>query len=152
MTNPSPSPTEPRRSQFWVLLLLVVAMGVLYLATQRRSHVPEGWLTNLTEARQQATGGKLIFVEFGAGWCPPCQQMRRDVFPDARVQAALSDFVRVECDIDEQPNVADQYDIRSLPTLVVMNSAGKVLARIEGGLPATELLRFLKSATTPAKE
>lgn len=130
-----------------MLLLLALAGGFLYLAATRGGGAPEDWLTDLDRAkRQAATSGKRIFVTFSADWCPPCRVMKHDVFPDAKVKEALSQFVAVHIDVDAQPRPAEQFAVSALPTLFVLDAGGAVLARFEGGLSVDELLRFLRTA------
>lgn len=134
----------------WVApLLLVLGMAVLYFAVVRQGAVPAGWLTDLDQARRQAAQTQRpVLVEFGAGWCPPCRKMKADVFPDPRVQARLADFVCVHLDAMTQPRAMAQYRVERLPTLIVLDPAGAVRARYEGGLSVEELLAFLRRATT----
>ncbi len=152
MTENDGSPLTEKRSRRpgAVLALLVLAMMVLYLMVGRGGAKPEGWLTDLDQAKRQAKASKkLVFVEFGAGWCSPCWQMKREVFPDPQVQEALADFISVHIDVDAQPEVANRHGVEMLPTLVVLDHQGTVRAHWPGGMSAAELLRFLNHVRRP---
>ena len=74
------------------------------------------WRKTLAEAqRESAERGRPVVAYFTASWCPPCQQMKVQTWPDARVQAAMKDFVPVRIDVDENPDVAQQYGVESIP-------------------------------------
>ena len=140
-------PGTQRNRPAAVLLVLTVGIGALYVLSGRGGQIPEGWLIDLDLAKRQAAEThKLLFVNFSADWCAPCRMMKREVFPDPRVREALADYVSVHIDVDGQPETARQYGVYSLPTLVVMDPEGAVLARWDGGMPADQLLHFLKSA------
>jgi len=127
-----------------VLVLFVLAMGVLYMMVERGGGAPEGWLTDLDQAkRQAAAANRLLFVEFGADWCAACTQMKRTVFSQDRVRSALAEFVAVHVDVDAQKAIAIQHGVSMLPTFVVMDHKGGVLAKFEGAMPAEQLLGFL---------
>ncbi len=151
MENDGSPPTEKRGQRHgMVVALLVLAMMVLYLMVGRVGAKPEGWLTDLDQAKRQAEASKkLVFVEFGAGWCPPCRQMKRDVFPNPQVQEALAGFVSVHIDVDTQPEVATRHGVEMLPTLMVLDHQGTVRAHWVGGMSAAELILFLNRVRRP---
>ena len=83
-----------------------------------------------------------LLVDFYAPWCGPCQLMAKIL---AQVSIELKDKVQVvKINTDNYPTLASQHQIQALPTLVVFNR-GQVIDRIEGVLPADQLLQRLQS-------
>jgi thioredoxin 1 len=59
---------------------------------------------------------KIKILDFSASWCQPCK-MQKPILE--RVAANNSALLEVEyVDVEENPELANQYDIRSVPTLV----------------------------------
>ncbi|BAU09752.1 thioredoxin [Leptolyngbya sp. NIES-3755] len=78
-----------------------------------------------------------ILVDFYATWCGPCQMMSG--FLDL-VKDSLQDQMKiVKIDVDKYPEIASQYDISALPTLVLFKEA-KPVDRIEGVLRPQQLI------------
>jgi thioredoxin len=82
-----------------------------------------------------------VLVDFYATWCGPCQMM-------ASVLATVSrqlkgDLKIVKIDTDKYPQIASQHRIAALPTLVLFK-AGQPIDRIEGVLPAEQLVTRLR--------
>jgi thioredoxin len=85
---------------------------------------------------------KPILVDFYATWCGPCQMMSPIL---EQVGSQLRDRVQVvKIDTDRYPNIASQYAIQALPTLVLFKD-GQAVEKIEGVHQAQQLIQHLSS-------
>ena len=78
-------------------------------------------------------------LKFHATWCQPCKMLSR-VIEDA------SDKITIpmeEIDIDQNRDLAIQYGIRGVPTLVIVDEEGKEVSRKSGMLMENQLMEFL---------
>lgn len=86
-----------------------------------------------------ATGGERTLMDFQADWCGPCQMMKPVVKELAgELQGRLQ---VVEVNVDQSPDLAREYNIRSIPCFVVLEN-GREVAR-ETGVLSKERLREL---------
>src|SRR5262245_50950570 len=70
-----------------------------------------------------------VLVDFWAGWCAPCHRLAPVV---ERLAAAYEGRVAVgKVDVDDHPELARRYDIRSVPSLLLFRG-GAVVERIVG--------------------
>ena len=91
-----------------------------------------------TNFEEEIKEGKVI-VDFFATWCGPCK-MLSPVLEDLASDRDSIDIVKV--DIDESMNLARQYGIMSVPTLVLMKD-GKILAKTSGFQPKDSIQRWI---------
>jgi thioredoxin len=83
-----------------------------------------------------------VLVDFYATWCGPCQMMVPIL---EKVNDQLKGRLQVvKIDTDKYPQLASQYQIHALPTLVLFKNAQPV-DRIEGVLPAEQIIQRLQS-------
>ena len=94
--------------------------------------------------------GKPIMIDFFATWCPPCKMLDAKTYTDAKVQARSKDWIMVRIDVDQHKALAREYQIASIPTLVLVQPDGKEAARELGFIPPAEMLAFM-SKVKPAR-
>ena len=82
---------------------------------------------------------KPVLLDFWAPWCAPC----RMVVPVIEEIAGERPDIRVgKINVDEQPELASEFSIMSIPTLVVMKN-GKIVTKVSGARPKKEILEML---------
>ena len=84
-----------------------------------------------------------VIVDFWAPWCAPCLAMAPVLENLAQEQGDKLKVAKVN--VDEQPELAAQYQIRSIPTLFIFDK-GKVADTIIGFLPPDELAKRVDQA------
>ncbi|MFT3983956.1 MAG: thioredoxin [Lachnospiraceae bacterium] len=82
---------------------------------------------------------KTVLLDFWASWCGPC----RMVSPVVDEIAAENSVVKVgKVNVDEQQELAEAFEVMSIPTLVVMKK-GKVVKQSVGAQPKQQILSML---------
>jgi thiol-disulfide isomerase/thioredoxin len=84
-----------------------------------------------------------VLLDFHAEWCGPCKQMRPAV-----EQLRDKGYPVRSIDIDASPELAERYGVGQVPTFVVVDRAGKELARNSGAQPVANLANLYNSAST----
>jgi thioredoxin 1 len=84
-----------------------------------------------------------VLVDFWAPWCGPCKQLGPII---DEVSESASDKVKfVKVNIDDNPEVASELGIRSIPTLILFKDGQKIETRL-GALSKPALEDWLASA------
>ena len=85
--------------------------------------------------------GKTVLIDFWATWCGPCRMIAPIV---EEIAAERDDIIVGKLDVDEEPELAKQFRIVSIPTLVLMKN-GETAATLVGYRPKADILKLLNA-------
>ena len=85
---------------------------------------------------------KPALVDFWAEWCGPCKMIAP--FIDEAASEYAGKLSVVKLNVDESPNIAAKFGIRSIPTLMLFKD-GAVQAQKVGAFSKSQLTEFLDS-------
>ena len=82
---------------------------------------------------------KPVLLDFWASWCGPCRMIAPAL---EEIAGEREDVKVVKINVDEEPELANQFGITSIPALFVMNG-GKITAQAVGVRPKNAILSML---------
>lgn len=97
-------------------------------------------ITKETFNAEVVNSDRPVLLDFWATWCGPC----RMVGPLVEEIAAEHPEIKVgKINVDEQPELAAQFQIMSIPTLMVVKN-GKITQRVVGARPKAQILALVQ--------
>ena len=108
-------------------------------------------MTSERDARDRARLQNLpLLVYVRADWAAPCRALERGAWLDARVLAEARGFVPLRIDVtaaeDDAELYAQRYGVRTIPEIIVVDPAGRTLARSAGAPSVEDLVSLLHGA------
>ena len=82
---------------------------------------------------------KTVLKDFYATWCQPCKMIAPII---EEIKKEKPDLVVEKIDVDAKPELANQYGVMSIPTLIVEKD-GKEVNRITGAVAKSKILAIL---------
>ena len=100
----------------------------------------QSFMADVIEASQETP----VVVDFWAPWCGPCKQLMPVL--ERVVKDAKGGVKMVKINIDENPGIAGQLGVRSIPAVYAFKD-GKPVDGFQGGQPESELKKFVGRLT-----
>ena len=98
-------------------------------------------ITNANFKQEVLDSDKKVLVDFWAPWCGPCRMVSPIVDEIAEENATIK---VAKINIDEQPQLASQYGVMSIPTLLVFEN-GDVIEKAVGARNKSFILQMLEA-------
>ena len=94
---------------------------------------------NQNNFHEVINSGKKVLLDFWAPWCGPCRMVSPLL---DQIAGERPDIKVVKVNVDEEFDLASQYRVMSIPTLMVMEH-GQILNKASGARPKGQILAML---------
>ncbi|MBE6638811.1 MAG: thioredoxin [Ruminococcaceae bacterium] len=95
---------------------------------------------NQSNFAEVLNSSKTVLIDFYADWCGPCRMVSPIV---DEIAAEHPEYLVCKINVDEEGELAAQFGVMSIPTLVVVKD-GKVVQQSAGARPKAQILKLLE--------
>lgn len=89
-------------------------------------------------------------IKFSATWCGPCK-LFSSTFNKVKAMDDFKDIEFKEFDIEEDEEgieLVEKYQIRSVPTTLLLDENGEVLIKVSGAIPLNDFINIIREKTS----
>lgn len=112
---------------FVSVLIISIALGSIYGIIKQKSEVSN--MISYAEALEVSKqNNKPILIDFSAVWCANCYELKEKVFVNEDLKNFIDDnLIFTEVDVDKYKNISDEYNVKWLPWIIVIDSDKNIL-------------------------
>jgi thioredoxin-related protein len=129
-------------------VISILILSVFFIPDKIEAYSPNNAHSIMEDIIKKAgEEGKMILLEFYADWCTPCKWMQETVFQDQEVRTRLaSGYITKMVNIDDIDGyeLKSLYEVQVLPTILIFNTKGKMVERIEKTIAKNEFIDILQ--------
>ncbi len=108
------------------------------------------WHATLKASLARATANyQPVLALFSSPDCHWCTRLKEEMLQDPDTRNLLRHFALVEINVLENPDIAENYQLRGVPVVMILSANGDVQASATGYLTAPDLQTLLKNALNP---
>ncbi len=142
------------------IAVAVLVLGFMWYKNQKSEPQHQPWVPNQQQQQSSQLEGvfkqaretnKSVVLFFTSPGCVPCEQMKKDVLPKPEVQKALGNYLFTQVDASADPAMAQMFQIKAVPTFVMVNGGMQVQKVQEGVMTADQFIVWLGGTVTPPK-
>jgi len=85
---------------------------------------------------------KMVILKFGSEYCEPCHALEMEL---EELDEELENLSILLIDIDESPELAQKYNIFSLPTMIIHDHSQTIIHQQEGIILAEDIINIINS-------
>lgn len=131
----------------WPIIAVAVLFGASAFWVGAEDAPSVVWQPSWAQASELARRQEQpMLVYFGATWCGPCRKLEKETFPQADVVRASRRWINFKADLDEQDDLAARYSVETPPTLLFLDSKGRVMDKLVGFYNAKVVVAKMESA------
>ena len=138
------------RSVFKYLSFFILSMIISNNAYSGNIDSPFSDISFTTAKELAAVEGKMVYIDFYANWCVPCKWMDETTYSDKKIISSLTqNFIPVKINIDDFDGytLKEEYNVKVLPTVIILDENGRVIKRFEESLPPSKLKDVLEDVS-----
>lgn len=136
---------------FFKTIFAVLILGVAVYAIWPVKESSPNWqaFSNAKYENSLSNNHKMI-IDFYADWCIPCKELDARTFPDPEVVRLSKNFDNYKVDLtksmsEKTERIRKQFNILGMPTILIINSKGKIVNRITGFISAKEFVKIISN-------
>jgi thioredoxin 1 len=129
------------KSLLSALLLIVLVLARFQTSSAQSDHSSPG-VPNVKSGSDQ----RIHVYDFGAAWCVPCRRFH-PIFEKVKTNfESKANFESVDIDKGQGPQLLRQFNIQSVPTVIILNAAGTTIFRQTGWMSEGQLTAAVEKA------
>ena len=112
---------------FISVVIISIALGSAYGFIKQKNEVANH-ITYNEALELSKQNNKPILIDFSAVWCANCYELKEKVFVNEELKKFIDDnLIFTEVDVDKYKNISDEYNVKWLPWIIVVDSDKKIL-------------------------